>query len=255
MRYYFLYLFCFVFIPYTLLSQEILSDDLKAFYGIDPNSSERSFYVGGKKLSIVETTTEDYLNAMKLECRNSNPLYLSNLSESECFDSFQNFPRMVGCLSPIIKSNDNNFIAFFELSPDPDKEFWFSQEERQIRKELFIDPFKDINTYSYTGTIRVGVAMSLNKDIRDISIDEIEKHVEYKSPDYAKKVFNANKVINYPISLHGEYFQEKYNHCNVLIVYKENAGYFSLYCFYNDKGYKEKKKYSKALDKMLKFKK
>ena len=244
-KYFFLYLCCLLFVPFNLRSQESVPDSMAMpVFGVN---SKGQLVTWTKKFAVISITTEDEFNEMKLKYKNSKLIHLKN--SSECFSSFPRFLRIfTGCKMPTLESTDGFFIAFFDFRPDSTQ--WDSPEIKQLKKKIR----EENNTYPYIGALQVNLAISLDKEWREISIDEIGKYIEYKSSDYAKKVFNADQVISCPISLGGEYFREKYNHCNVLLFYKEKVGYFSLYCFYTDKGYKERNKYNKALEKMLRFK-
>jgi len=246
MRYFFLYFCCFLFFPFNLRPQENVPDSVAMpIFGIN---SKGQLVTWEKKFAVVVITPEDQFNEMKLKYKNSKLIHLKD--SDECFGSLPRFLRMfVGCKEPTLESKAGNFIAFFDFQPDSTQ--WDSLEIKQIKKQ-----FREINkvTNPYILGIRRDLAISFDKQLNTIPLDEIEKYIEYKPSDYAKKVFNADQVISYPILLGGEYFREKYNYCNVLLFYKEKAGYFLLYCFYTDKGYKERDKYNKALEKMLRFK-
>ena len=178
-------------------------------------------------------TAEDLFDEIKLECRKSKIIYIKDVYE--CFSSYRNIYR-VGCKRPTLESKDGHFIAFFDIQPP--------LKHQRV----------DTTTIPYLRGIRADLAMSLGKRIDDIPLEKVEEYIEYKSPDYAKNVFNADRALTYPLSRGEEFFREKYNHCHVLLIYKENVGYFSLYCFYTDRGYKKRNKYNRELERMLKFK-
>ena len=69
----------------------------------------------------------------------------------------------------------------------------------------------------------------------------------YKSSKYARKAFNADTVITYPLRM-WENLENKYNHCQVMIIQKKRRGCIALYCFYNDKGAKKLSHYIRSLE-------
>ena len=235
MKYFFIFIFCCSF---TLLHAQVT--DSVAAQGSGLNN------IPPPKIGfpIPTVITGELFDAMQLEYRDSKLICLNDSSEgSECFTSFPRFRRIPrGCVKPALESKDKDFIAFFNnLRPKP------------VQASDFIG-IDDINAvYPYMSTLRCDLAISFDKELDEISVDQIEQNIQYQPAGYARR-FNADIVITYPISLGNEFFRGKYNHCHVLLLYKREVGYFSLYCFYTDKGYKKKKKYDNELEKMVKFK-
>lgn len=74
--------------------------------------------------------------------------------------------------------------------------------------------------------------------------------IRYHSSKYAHEAFNADTVITYPLKV-WQKFQNKYNHCQAMLIQKNRRGMFVLYCFYNDKAAKRLNRYTKALEKVF----
>lgn len=193
------------------------------------------------KMTIETMTPQMHLNDIRLKLKKSKLIKV--IDESEDFESLPQFQRMrMGHLSPTIKSSNQDFIAFFSIQPN-------NNQPPFILKDKVEYEGKEIPRYLLH--IRANLAISLNKNI---SFDEIEHFIEYKPATYAKDVFKADTVITYSLSLGGEYLRGKYKHCDVWLFLKNNVGYFSLYCFYTDKGYANKRMYEQELEKILRFK-
>lgn len=194
-------------------------------------------------MPIKTMTLQMRLDAIQLKYKKSKILKV--IDESEDFKSLPKLQMHIGILSPTIKSNDQDFIAFFCIQPNNNHPPFLLKDKVEFNKT---------EVYRYLFPIRANLAMSLNKKREDISFDKIGCYIEYKPTNYAKEVFNADTVITYPLSLGNEYLREKYEHCNVWLFHKTNVGYFSLYCFYTNKGYANKRRYEQELEKILKFK-
>ena len=185
-----------------------------------------------------------WLKKIGLKHKKSKLIKLTD--ESEDFESLPGFQMHTGILSPTIKSDDQDFIAFVSIQPNNNRPpFILKDKVEYDGKEV----------YRYLFVVRAELAMSLNKKREDISFDEIKHYIEYKPASYAKDVFNADTVITYPLSLGSKCFRKKYYYCDVWLFQKNNIGHFYLYCFYTDKGYENKWKYEQELEKTLRFKK
>lgn len=195
-------------------------------------------------IPIHKMTSKKRLDNIRLNFKKSKLIKL--IDESEDFESLPQFQRMrMGHLSPTIKSSDQDFIAFFSIQPN-------NYQPPLILKDKTELEGKEI--YRYLLGIRANLAISLNKKKDNISFNDIKHFIEYKPATFAKDIFNADTVITYPLSLEGECLREKYNYCDVWLFHKINVGYFSLYCFYTDKGYANKRMYEQELEKILRFK-
>lgn len=93
--------------------------------------------------------------------------------------------------------------------------------------------------------IKADFGMNLNKKVGCIFLRDLP--VSYKSSSYAKKTFNADTVITYPLKM-WEVYKEKYNSCQVMIIQKKSRGYIAFYCFYNNRDKKKLNRYMKQME-------
>lgn len=196
-------------------------------------------------MPIKTMTLQMRFNKIQLKHKKSKLIKLTD--ESEDFESLPRFHKMYkGFLSPTIKSDDQDFIAFFSIQPNNNRPPFILKDKVE---------YDGKKVYRYLFGVRAELAMSLNKKREDISFDEIKNYIKYKPASYAKDVFNADTVITYSLSLGNECFRKKYDYCDVWLFQKNDIGHFYLYCFYTDKGYENKWKYEQELERTLRFKK
>ena len=139
-------------------------------------------------IPIKTMTLQMWLKKIGLKHKKSKLIKLTD--ESEDFESLPGFQMHTGILSPTIKSDDQDFIAFFSIQPNNNRPpFILKDKVEYDGKEV----------YRYLFVVRAELAMSLNKKREDISFDEIKHYIEYKPASYAKDVFNADTVITYPL--------------------------------------------------------
>lgn len=73
--------------------------------------------------------------------------------------------------------------------------------------------------------------------------------VRILSSDYARRAFNADTVLTFPLKVWRPY--KKYRHCRVTVIQKNGRGHIQLYTFYTDEGEKELDNYLRSLEKMI----
>lgn len=81
------------------------------------------------------------------------------------------------------------------------------------------------------------------------------ERLNYKSEAYAKQVFNADKVAEASLIMSPNdrlHIFGPYEHGEAILIEKD-GGTINLKCFYTDKGYKNKKKYRKAIESLVRF--
>lgn len=168
------------------------------------------------------------LNEIQLKRKKSK--FIKLIDESEDFESLPRFHKMhMGFLSPAIKSDDQDFIAFFSIQSNNNPPPFILKDKME---------YDEKEVYRYLFGIRAELAMSLNKKREDISFDEIKRYIEYKPASYAKDVFNADTVITYPLSLGNECLRKKYYYCEVWLFQKNNIGIFIFIVSIQTKGTK-----------------
>ena len=173
-------------------------------------------------IPIKTMTLQMWLKKIGLKHKKSKLIKLTD--ESEDFESLPGFQMHTGILSPTIKSDDQDFIAFFSIQPNNNRPpFILKDKVEYDGKEV----------YRYLFVVRAELAMSLNKKREDISFDEIKHYIEYKPASYAKDVFNADTVITYPLSLGSKcftiivtygYFKKTISDIFIFIVFIQTKG-------------------------------
>lgn len=142
--------------------------------------------------------------------------------------------RPLGDIS--LLSKDGNFLAYIEIAPI------FSSDSIYIDMEMGPNIKWKIDE-AYINHIKGDFMMNRWENITSLS----KLPIHYKSFKYARKAFNADIVLIYPLKM-WETFKEKYNRCQVMIVQKKARGYIAFYCFYNDRGKKKLNQYMKQLE-------
>ncbi|MCL4640562.1 MAG: hypothetical protein M5Z89_16310, partial [Olivibacter sp.] len=80
------------------------------------------------------------------------------------------------------------------------------------------------------------------------------EYVDYYPARKARRKFNADSAFFYSIKLEPkDYYQNKYNHFDILCLAKRRRGVIFFYCFYTDEGKKKFNKYWKAVEGILRF--
>jgi hypothetical protein len=132
-----------------------------------------------------------------------------------------------------ILSKDSNFIAYVSVPPI------FCGDKDSIYADFSFKTGFMIEMNTYHLEIIKGDFFR-NTGERVTSLCDLP--LIYKSSKYARKAFNADTVITYPLRM-WENLENKYNHCQ-----KKRRGCIALYCFYNDKGAKKLSHYIRSLE-------
>jgi len=83
--------------------------------------------------------------------------------------------------------------------------------------------------------------------------DTTKYKVDYFPADFTHKTFNADAAGTYTLRQDNK-FQNKYNHCKALFIYKKDRGHLELYYFYSDERKCKLKEFIKIASGMLRFK-
>lgn len=177
----------------------------------------------------------DILKSMKL--RYTKPKGFQEVPGSECFDSIPRLHQILTCLVGQLYANDSHFIAFLAIYP------FLTPKKIKEWKVLFPNTPLDINNeheYQIRATIRGMYG--------DRAASEWRKYVTYYSSAKARKLFNADTAIAFPIKLNSnEYYKKKYRYLNVLFLQKNGRGWVGIYCFSDDKAQTNLTKYMTAI--------
>lgn len=120
-------------------------------------------------------------------------------------------------------SQDKDVIIFIYVPPV------YSKDSVYIDMPLATDLKIKINTY-HIDQIKADFYMNTGK--RPSTLQGLPIH--YQSVDYAQKAFNADTVITYPLKMWKKY-ENKYNHCQVMMIQKNKRGLIQLICVYNQR--------------------
>lgn len=134
-------------------------------------------------------------------------------------------------------SNDSNFIVYVSAPPI------YCGDKDSIYADLSLKTgfMIEVNTCHLE---RIKGDFFENTGERVTSLYNLP--LSYKSSKYAREAFNADTVITYPLKM-WQNLENKYNHCQVMIIQKNRRGCIALYCFYNDKGARKLSHYIKTL--------
>lgn len=147
------------------------------------------------------------------------------------------FSRHYNC----ILSKDSNFIAYVSVPPI------FCGDKDSIYADFSFKTGFMIEMNTYHLEIIKGDFFR-NTGERVTSLCDLP--LIYKSSKYARKAFNADTVITYPLKM-WEKYENKYTHCLVILIQKRYRGCIPLYCLYTDEGAKKLNHYIKSLKKIF----
>ena len=178
-----------------------------------------------------------------------------------------------------VKSKDGNFIAYIEHyyteivltftddTPPDSAVIAYNKYYNDLMnmapgvKNDYLTGIYERNSRSFSKISYhlIDLAGKYDPDSRSyFSMKDLKKNVQYLPNKYAKSQFNADTVILYSLPVKpvngDKKFQEKYSHCEVLMMQKNDLGPVFLYCFYSDEGYKNREKYFKKMEKAIGFK-
>ena len=224
--------------------------------------------------SIPELSWQNIINVMNFEYKPVDGLVLN-----EQFDLCK--PYSIA-LHNTIRTNDGDFIAWCEhyfSAIDP----IFTDDNLPIDSVVsaYNSYYGDlmnlyagaINNYltritrtkrntHYINIIRdhlIDIAKKHNKNDREsITIDDLNKDIDYLPEKNGQMPYNADIVIKYPLPVKpvngDKSFPKKYSHCEVLLLQKTDIGPIVFYCFFTNKGYKQREVYYAKLEKAFSFK-
>ena len=75
--------------------------------------------------------------------------------------------------------------------------------------------------------------------------------IHYHTTDYARRAFNADTVISFPLEVWGKPYKRKYKHALGLTIQKNGRSFIQLTILYTDKGRGKLDSYLRSLEKMI----
>ena len=190
-------------------------------------------------------TGEDAFDAMDLDYTSVDGLSLySHCLHWEPYSSIGLYP---------IKSTDKHFVSGLGI---PFMQRVFGRSSRETIGDRNIYYFNQIRD------LLIDVSGKYDESYRDkFSMKDLKENVYYYPEVYAKEVFNADTVISFSLpvkKIKNEVFEKNKNRnyvkCEVLVLHKNDLGPLFLYCFFTDKGYKNRDEYMAKFAKAVKFK-
>lgn len=150
------------------------------------------------------------------------------------YKSAPSFGRIGSIIESSIESKDHTVAILFYI------DYIFNKKDSI--STLFIDKFKmNLNQ----------MHLNLLKSSPDI------KNINYYSNKDAFVKFNADTALVFDVDMHGEILSEKhlfgrYYKCKALLLQKNERGYITMFCFYNED--KDWNKYQKTIEKLFRYK-
>lgn len=77
--------------------------------------------------------------------------------------------------------------------------------------------------------------------------------IYYHAAEYARRSFNADTVITFPLKIWGEPYSKRFRHCQCMIIQKSGRGHIQIITPYTKEGEKELDSYLCSLEKMVWF--
>lgn len=182
---------------------------------------------------------------------------------SECFKGYPHLKSALHCTMTGLFSNDDEIIVIYYTPMFPTVEdsirmTRFMQQMAPAVERMPVEKWKntrypDRNSI-HRNTIRNNLGYTLRKS--DIQKEDIEKHVTFFPPAYAKEVYNADSVATYYFwpSFEDKPYRGKYIGAQAIMAQKRDKGYFVVYCFYTEKAKENLDRYLKQLEGVVRFK-
>lgn len=144
-------------------------------------------------------------------------------SVTECFKENVKFEEAFTCVSHLLQSEDDQFMAFMQTHR------LFTKSEIVEMRRLS-DSFDPDNIF--TGNMKYIIKVFFGNE----KADNWEELVDFYSTEEAHKKFNADSAMKLSISLAPEdYYKHDYKYVDVLFFQKKERGFISFFCFYTDK--------------------
>jgi len=144
-------------------------------------------------------------------------------SVTECFKENVKFEEAFTCVSHLLQSEDDQFMAFMQT-------FRLYTKSEIVEKKRLSNNFDPDNIS--TGNMQYIVKVFFGKE----KADNWEELVDFYSPEEAHEKFNADSAMKLSISLApGDYYKNDYKYIDILFFQKKERGCISFFCFYTDK--------------------
>lgn len=142
-------------------------------------------------------------------------------------------------------SADNKFLIVFEIDAPL----------KSGELDLFSLFNPNLKKKNQDSSYLIQVEKDMKRSLGDkyISLDKCSIKLKYYSTKSAKKKFNADRALTYPLLLgQAKSFLGK-EYCQAIVLQKNTRGSIKMYCYYNKMKKKELKKYLKAAEEIFYF--
>ena len=172
------------------------------------------------------------------------PVGFEDIPDQECFTSKPKLERIITCTSRQLYSKNRQFIAFITMYPP------FRETDSVFLSRISAPGvFKGLD-WKHEANIKYNIIYAMGKEAGK----NWREYIDYYPAREAHRKFNADSAFFYSLKLEPEdYYQDKYNHLEVLCLAKKRRGVVFFYCFYTDEGKKKFNKYWKAVEGTIRF--
>lgn len=160
---------------------------------------------------------------------------------SNCFDDNRVLFSALSC-SNAIESESGEVTLFFGIFPTLEKHYKLNRPHPD-----------EMHRYK----IRENLAWTLMKSRYYVSAEDWKECVTYEPSIYARRIYNADTIMTYhfwpkeaPVL-----YRDKYIGSQTIIGQKNGKGYFSIHCFYTEKGKENLEKHLADIEGIIRFRK
>ena len=176
-----------------------------------------------------------WLETMNLEYRHPKG-YISNGNNEE-INIRSKSGEWICTNYPTIYTDDKFFITY-DIIPIT------TREDSALRAKMFPGT-PDVIDKQHIYQLRSLLRSTIGED----ASESWKNYVTYLPEEEAKRKFNADTVITYSVSFEKDYyFRDKYSNCKIYFIQRKGRGFVPIFCFFDEKAFKEQKKYLKAAE-------
>ncbi|MDX3915369.1 MAG: hypothetical protein QHC79_17630 [Pseudosphingobacterium sp.] len=201
-----------------------------------------SIVAGQSPAVLVPTHTVDELKLMNVSY--NKPVGFEEVPGTECFGSWPKLEAIITCAPRQLRSDDGQFLTFISMYRP------FNKDDSVFLSKISVPGAFNGLDWKHEANIKYDIIHSMGKEAGK----NWREYIDYYPAGEAHRKFNADSAFFYSLKLEPEdYYQDKYNHLEVLCLAKKRRGVIFFYCFYTDEGKKQLKKNWKAIEGTLRF--
>lgn len=204
------------------------------FWGATNLEAQTALEKGMQRLDIA-INLPSFLNASQ----NSEHIYAAEISEknpvpeiAQQFGSKASFGDgyinvLLGTVNSILTYKDEDCIVFVYVPPGKGG----SNYGRIIQDSTKLFTFKNISFERIKHNFKYGKP---NNSPSELEADELYSMLTHYPNDNAKKMFNANVLVSFPLNLRGNIYKDKYTRGRVVVAGKDRCEFY-LYFMMTDR--------------------